>query len=289
MNATPAHATEALFRAAVRGDLERARQLIFAGAQPCRFEEGRVASADEVARAAGHEQVADAIRDALAQRSTDEQDGRRRALLSRCADPDEVVRAIHDAAEPGTELLLTGASSSPDPELAVRLLAWSGGAETVTMVHDTWLRTAERAGLVRELAASYRVFEGGCDALVATMPRTCWATEGPRLRVWVNGRLSMALDERRLLLTRGQRRVYARSSLRDVRVRLSSRWDRHAVELVFDKDHRREVAARREHSATLDPTYDHDMLVIDAAWAVNLSRAIGLAAGVPVHLPEELD
>ncbi|RME21940.1 MAG: hypothetical protein D6798_16990 [Deltaproteobacteria bacterium] len=288
MEPTPGNTTEALFRAAVHGDAERARQLIFAGAQPCRFEEGRVTRADEVACAAGNDQVAAAIRRALAERSAEVHDGRRRALLARCVEPEELVQDVLAVVPRGDEVLVTEASVSPAPDVAVRLLVWKGGAESVQLVGDAWVRVVDRAAVVAALGEACRLFQGGCDAMATTVPRTCWATEGARLRVWVNGRMSMAMDERRLLFGRGQRRVVSRDHLEAVQVRLSRQWDRHAVEVVLRGDRRREVAARREHSATLDPTYDRDNLVVDAAWAVELAQSIGMAGGVPVRLPDDL-
>ncbi len=277
----------ALFRAAATGDAETARRLVLDGAPTMRFEEGRVASADQVALEAGHITVAEAIRRARAERDEQAATLRRSELEARCTPVASLVELVQHTTEQGEEILVGVGMPSPDATVVQRIFLWTGDGQRVDLLHEAWVRTECVASLMTALSTRNRVFEGACDARPGDLPAICWAAEGPRLRCWVEGRLRLAIDERRILVVRGHRHLHTRRALRSVAVSLSPGWERHGVELCFGQ-RRREVAFRRQLSATIDPTYDRWSLWSDTEWAVSLARAISSAAGVQMTVPADL-
>lgn len=180
---------------------------------------------------------------------------------------------------------------SPAPLRSERTLVYRQGTSRLAKIVDAWLAPADGEAVVSVLKARCETVVGACDAMYATAPRYVWATEARALQLWHRGVLvgSFTGDQCRV-----RRSLFHRwhavpcTSLASVYVFLSPTWSRRGVMLERGPHPGVLVAAKKELSAWLDPTYDGIDLICDASWAVELARAIAATTGLPLRLHEDL-
>jgi hypothetical protein len=187
--------------------------------------------------------------------------------------------------------VVVSAQYSPDPSKAERMLIFSRRGAHLRKLSDAWLTRAGVEELVAGLTSRAEVALGGCDAMYATSPKYIWAATSDELKLW-RKRFLVGTFSRKQCRVRTSIfhpwRVAASEKVRSVYSFLSPTWSKHGVILEQALRPNILVAQTKEWAALLDPTYDGINLMCDAAWAVELGKAIAEATDRPLRLHPDL-
>ncbi len=129
---------------------------------------------------------------------------------------------------------------------------------------------------------------GESDAMYATREKFVWAFRESSLHLWIFRKLRAVAGADGVLLwgALGQRRI-DRSVITKVHVDVDRGGSRHRVMIATPtRSHR--LASKTEAAACFDPTYDGINLLVDAAWAASLGRAVASILAVPCEIHEAL-
>lgn len=184
------------------------------------------------------------------------------------------------------------AQYSPDPGQVERVLIFAELGQRLRQLADVWLSAESLEQALQQLPDARG---GGCSAMYGTPPIHVWAahrdaTGSDQLKLWRRRSLVArftALDVH-LKGAFGRWVSWPCTDFDTVRAFLSSDWSRRGVRLEATTGPARIVASTRELSALFDPTYDALDVLCDAAWTVDLARAVAATSQIRFSADEAL-